>query len=120
LNLQFLARGTNPRFRASVKPRAAQSHTPDDRPASALIDTLAAPRNPCDDPEARLLVREQLTNMLHALPTLTPSERAGLAMALNGHSYKHPAPPFTGTPKAASQAAYRARRKLAAALSRAA
>ena len=97
-----------------------QSHTPDDRPASALIDTLAAPREPRDDPEARLLVREQLTSMLHALPTLTPSERAGLAMALNGQSYKHPAPTFTGTPKAASQAAYRARRKLAAALSQAA
>jgi DNA-directed RNA polymerase specialized sigma24 family protein len=58
--------------------------------------------------------------MLHALPTLTPSERVGLAMALNGQSYKHPAPTFNGTPKAASQAAYRARRKLAAALSPAA
>jgi RNA polymerase sigma factor (sigma-70 family) len=97
-----------------------QSHAADDRPARALLDTLAAPRTSRDDPEARLLVREQLTHVLHALPMLTPSERAGLAMALNGHSYRHPAPPFTGTPKAASQAAYRARRKLAAALAQAA
>jgi RNA polymerase sporulation-specific sigma factor len=97
-----------------------ESHTVEDRPGSALIDTLAAPHDPRDDPEAHLLVREQLASMLHALPTLTASERAGLAMALNGQSYQHLAPTFTGTPKAASQAAYRARRKLAAALSQAA
>ena len=41
-------------------------------------------------------------------------------MALNGHSYKRHAPTLAGTPKAASQAAYRARRKLAAALTQAA
>ena len=72
------------------------------------------------DPEARLLVREQLTSVLHALPALTPSERAGLAMALNGQSHTRLAPTLAGTPKAASQAAYRARRKLAAALAQAA
>ncbi len=91
-----------------------ESHTPDDRPARALLDTLAAPRDPRADPEARLLVLEQLTGVLRALPALTPSERAGLAMALNGQSYKRLPPTLTGTPKAASQAAYRARRKLAA------
>jgi RNA polymerase sigma factor (sigma-70 family) len=91
----------------------------DDR-APALLDTLSAPRDSRGDPEARLLVREQLSTVLHALPTLTPSERAGLAMALNGESYKQLAPTLPGTPKAASQAAYRARRKLAAALTRAA
>jgi RNA polymerase sporulation-specific sigma factor len=91
----------------------------DDR-APALLDTLSAPRDSRGDPEARLLVREQLTTVLHALPTLTPSERAGLAMALNGESYKRLAPTLLGTPKAASQAAYRARRKLAAALTQAA
>ena len=57
----------------------------DDRPAPALLDTLAR-RDTGTDPELRLLVREQLTSMLRALPALTQSERAGLAMALNGQS----------------------------------
>jgi RNA polymerase sporulation-specific sigma factor len=88
--------------------------------APALLDTLSAPRDSPGDPETRLLMREQLSSMLHALPTLTPNERAGLAMALNGQSYTRLAPTLTCTPKAASQAAYRARRKLAAALAKAA
>jgi RNA polymerase sporulation-specific sigma factor len=88
--------------------------------APALLDTLAAPRDPRSDPEARLLLREQLTGVLHALPELTASERAGLAMALNGQSYKGLPPTLNRTPKAASQAAYRARRKLAAAIAQAA
>jgi hypothetical protein len=65
-------------------------------------------------------VREQLASMLHALPTLTASERAGLVMAVNGESYTNPPPTFGGTPKAASQSACRARRKLAAAMVQAA
>ncbi len=88
--------------------------------APTLLDALAAPRDMRADPEARLIVREQLTSVLRALPALTPSERAGLAMALNEQSYKRLPPTFAGTPKAASQAAYRARRKLAAALPQAA
>jgi RNA polymerase sporulation-specific sigma factor len=92
---------------------------PDKRPP-ALLDTLQAPRISRAEPEASLLAREQLTSVLRALPTLTPRERAGLAMALNGHSCKRHAATLTGTPKAASQAAYRARRKLAAALTQAA
>ena len=98
------------------------SANPADAPhAPTLLDTLAVPADPRADPEARVLVREQLTGVLHALPTLTPSERAGLAMALNGQSYMRQAPAVTGcTPKAASMAAYRARRKLAAAVTHAA
>ena len=97
------------------------SANPADAPhAPTLLDTLAAPRDARADPDARLLVLEQLTGVLRALPALTPSERAGLAMALNGQSYKRLPPTFAGTPKAASQAAYRARRKLAAALPQAA
>jgi RNA polymerase sporulation-specific sigma factor len=88
--------------------------------APALLDTLAAPRDPRADPEARLLLREQLMSVRHALPELTPSERARLAMALNGQSYQRLPPTLNGTPKAASQAAYRARRKLAAAIAQAA
>jgi RNA polymerase sporulation-specific sigma factor len=88
--------------------------------ASTLLDTLAAPRDMRADPEARLMVREQLTSVLRALPALTPSERAGLALALNEQSYERLAPAVTGgTPKAASMAAYRARRKLAAAVTQA-
>jgi RNA polymerase sigma factor (sigma-70 family) len=88
--------------------------------APTLLDTLAAPRDMRADPEARLMVREQLTSVLRALPALTPSERAGLAMALNGHSPTRLASTLPGTPHAASQAAHRARRKLAAALAHAA
>jgi RNA polymerase sporulation-specific sigma factor len=101
-------------------PQERFANPADDGRAPALLDTLAAPRDPRADPEARLLVREQLTGVLRALPALTPSERAGLAMALNGQSYKRLPPTLNGTPKAASQAAYRARRKLAAAVAQAA
>jgi RNA polymerase sporulation-specific sigma factor len=88
--------------------------------APALLGTLAAPPATRADPEARLLMLEQLASVLRALPTLTPSERAALAIALNGHSYTRLAPTSHRTPKAASQAAYRARRKLAAAVAQAA
>lgn len=101
-------------------PQERSANPADDARAPALLDTLAAPRDTRADPEARLLVLEQLTGVLRALSALTPSERAGLAMALNGESYKRLAPTLTGTPKAASQAAYRARRKLAAAVAKAA
>jgi RNA polymerase sporulation-specific sigma factor len=71
------------------------------------------------DPESRLLVREQLDSVLRALPTLTASERAAIAGGLSGHSNGQVALALELTPKAASQAAYRARRKLAAALAQA-
>ena len=92
----------------------------DERPAPALLDTLAARRDPYTDPELRLLVREQLTCMLRALPALTESERAGLAMAIDGQSPTRLASTLPGSPHASSQAAHRARRKLAAALAQAA
>ncbi len=92
----------------------------EDRRALALLDTLAAGRDSRTDPELRLLVREQLTSVLRALPALTDSERAGLAMALNEQSPTRLASTLPGSPHAASQAAHRARRKLAAALARAA
>ncbi|MGH2930579.1 MAG: sigma-70 family RNA polymerase sigma factor [Solirubrobacteraceae bacterium] len=92
----------------------------DDRRAPTLLDTLAARRDTTTDPELRLLLHEQLTSMRRALPGLTESERAGLAMALNGQSPTRLAASLPGSPHAASQAAHRARRKLAAALARAA
>jgi RNA polymerase sporulation-specific sigma factor len=88
--------------------------TAGEHPALRLFDTLAL-RDARSDPEARLLVGEQLTSVVAALPTLTPSERNALARTLAGESYERLAPDF-GTAKAASQAAYRARRKLATAL----
>jgi hypothetical protein len=78
---------------------------------------------PCDartDPESRLLVREQLSSVLRALPTLTASEHTALAGTLNGRSYQQMTPAPFGTWKAAEHAAYRARRKLASALPQAA
>jgi RNA polymerase sigma factor (sigma-70 family) len=93
--------------------RASPAH---DRPSPALIETLAARRDTATDPELRLLVHEQLTSVRQALPSLTPSERAGLAMAVNGQSPTRLASTLPGSPHAASQAAHRARRKLAAAL----
>jgi len=100
-------------------PHEHSANPADDGRAPALLDTLAAPATRAD-PQARLLMLEQLASVLRALPTLTPSERAALAMALNGLSYTRLAPTLGGTPKAASQAAYRARRKLAAAVVQAA
>ena len=97
--------------------RASPSH---DRPSPALIETLTARRDTATDPELRLLVHEQLTSVRRALPSLTASERAGLAMAVNGQSPTRLASTLPGSPHAASQAAHRARRKLAAALARAA
>jgi len=91
-----------------------------ERPAPPLLDTLAARRDTLTDPELRVLVQEQLTSVRRALPTLTQSERAGLAMALNGQSPTRLASTLAGSPHAASQAAHRARRKLAAALAQAA
>ena len=84
--------------------------------APTLLDTLAARRDTATDPELRLLVHEQLTSVRRALPSLTPIERAGLAMAVNGQSPTRLASTLPGSPHAASQAAHRARRKLAAAL----
>jgi len=94
--------------------------SPADSPSLALIETLAARRHTATDPELRLLVHEQLMTVRRALPLLTASERAGLAMAVNGQSPTRLASSLPGSPHAASQAAHRARRKLAAALARAA
>jgi RNA polymerase sporulation-specific sigma factor len=104
----------------SLEAAASSTNGADDRSAVSLLDVLAAPPDARTDPESRLLVREQLDSMLSALPTLTANEQAALAGTLNGRSYQQLAPALGGTPKAVSQAAYRARRKLAAALSRAA
>jgi DNA-directed RNA polymerase specialized sigma24 family protein len=83
-----------------------------------LVDRLATSDDALGDPESRLLVREQLDSMLHTLPTLTATERAALSGGLSGHTNRQLADVLKITPKAASQAGYRARRKLTAALSR--
>ena len=89
--------------------------TANNRPIT-LLDVLPAPCDAHTDPESRLLVREQLSSVLHALPTLTASEHTALAGTLSGHSYQQMAPAPFGTWKAAEHAAFRARRKLEAAL----
>jgi RNA polymerase sigma factor (sigma-70 family) len=78
------------------------------------------PRDARTDPESRLLAHEQLSCLLRALPTLTANERTVLAGSLSGRSYKQMAPAQFGTWRAAEHAHYRARRKLAAALPKAA
>ena len=57
---------------------------------------------------------------LRALPALSARERTALAGTLNGQRYEQMTPAPFPTAKAAEHAAYRARRKLAAARSRAA
>ena len=105
---------------ASLDAPSGRSGQAGERQAQPLLDTVAAGRDACTDPELRLLINEQLISVLRALPDLTESERAGLAMALNGESPTRLAGTLPGSPHAASQAAHRARRKLAAALARAA
>lgn len=90
-----------------------------DRPPLRLIDRLAAAPDAQTDPESRLLVREQLSSVLRAIPTLTAGEQAALARSLTGNDDR-PQPPNAGPSQAACKAAYRARRKLTAAVDRAA
>ncbi|MGZ4251538.1 MAG: sigma factor [Solirubrobacteraceae bacterium] len=99
---------------------ASITHDSNFRSPVTLLDVLPAPCDARTDPEARLLIREQLSSVLRALPTLTASEHTALAGTLSGRSYQQMAPAPFGTWRAAEHAAYRARRKLAAALPRAA
>ena len=85
----------------------------------ALLDALAT-TGTRTDPEARLLVSEQLRDGVRALPSLTERERRALAGTLDGRSYAELGPTIGGSTKAASHAADRARRKLAGALRQAA
>lgn len=102
------------------KPQDPRGSPARDGAAPSLLDRLPARRDTTTDPELRLLIREQLSSMVRALPSLTPNERAGLAMAINGQSPTRLASTLSGSPHASSQAAHRARRKLAAALAEAA
>jgi RNA polymerase sporulation-specific sigma factor len=81
----------------------------------ALLDALAT-TGTRTDPEARLLVSEQLRDVVRALPSLTERERRALAGTLDGRSYAELGPTIGGSTKAASHAADRARRKIGRAL----
>jgi RNA polymerase sporulation-specific sigma factor len=87
--------------------------------ALALLDAVPT-TNTRTDPEARLLVNEQLTTVVRALPSLTARERRALAKTLDGSSYAEVGLTIGGSAKAASHAVDRARRKLAAVLRNAA
>jgi RNA polymerase sigma factor (sigma-70 family) len=87
--------------------------------AVALLDALPA-ADTRTDPETRLFVNEQLRTVVRALPSLTTRERRALAGTLDGRSYEELGPTIGGSTKAASHAADRARRKLAAAVRQAA
>jgi RNA polymerase sigma-H factor len=92
----------------------------DRRRTLRLVDRVQTSHDAERDPESRLLVRERIDSVLNALPTLTASERAAMSGGLSGQTNQQLAQALELTPKAASQAAYRARRKLAAALPEAA
>ncbi|HWD70511.1 MAG TPA: sigma-70 family RNA polymerase sigma factor [Solirubrobacteraceae bacterium] len=87
--------------------------------APSLLDTLAAPSARAD-PESQLLVREQLIAVLRAMASLTLRERIAIVNTIDLKSDYCLAPMLGCTPKAASNVACRARRKLADALPRAA
>ncbi len=99
---------------------SAADGSSDQRLPLRLVYRLSASDDAKSDPESRLLVREQIDSVLHALPTLTATERAATSAGLNDQTNGQLAQALDVTPKAAAQAGYRARRKLAAALPRAA
>ena len=78
------------------------------------VERLSSSDDAETDPELHLVVREQIDSVLHALPTLTASERAATSGGLSGQTNQQLAESLKMIPKAASQAAYRARRRLAA------
>jgi RNA polymerase sigma factor (sigma-70 family) len=96
-------------------PGAAQSG----RPRITLVDVLATPADAHTDPECSLLLHEELTCLLRALPALSDGERTALAGVIDGECYRRLGPALGRTPKGASQVVYRARRKLARALAEA-
>lgn len=87
--------------------------------ALSLLDALRA-TDTQTDPEARLLVNEQLRSMVRTMPSLTQREGRALAGTLDGRSYAEVGQIIGGSTKAASHAADRARRKLATAIRQAA
>lgn len=120
LAVEAAARHKHQVLSRAVRLDAATGSQADDWDRLRPLDHLVASRAASLDPEACLQVREQLRCVVRALPTLTPNERLALAGRLADESYEWLGLSIGGTPKAASQAVYRARRKLAAALARAA
>ena len=100
----------------SLEARTHPGHAGADDTTPCLLDVLAAPRDARTDPEHWLLVHEQLTSVLRAVPQLTVTERAALVSVLNGESHDQLGASLGRTRKGASQVTYRARRKLTAAL----
>ena len=93
--------------------------TSDDRSPPTLLEALPA-TDTRTDPESQLLVNEELRTVVRTVPSLTDRESTALAGTLDGRSYAELGPIIGGSAKAASRAADRARRKLAAALRQAA
>jgi RNA polymerase sporulation-specific sigma factor len=87
--------------------------------ALSLLDAVPS-TDTRTDPEARLLLNEQLRSMVRTMPSLTQSESRALAGMLDGRSHAELGPAIGGSTKAASHAVDRARRKLAVALRNAA
>jgi RNA polymerase sigma factor (sigma-70 family) len=107
---QLLARAVSLNYE-----HGGDSRTGEDRTLLSLVDAFPS-TGTRTDPEAQLLVSEQLRTVIRAVPSLTERERRALAGALDGLTYAELGPIIGGSRKAASHAADRARRKLAGAL----
>jgi RNA polymerase sporulation-specific sigma factor len=77
-----------------------------------LAETLAATGRGDEDPEAKVLAREWLNEILARARTLTPLERRSLELSLNGLGYREIAATLGVQPRAVNNALQRARRKL--------
>ena len=78
-----------------------------------LAETVEATGRPDEDPEAKALAREWLSEILERARTLTPLERSCLTLSANGCGYREIAARLGVRPRAVNNALQRARRKLA-------
>jgi RNA polymerase sporulation-specific sigma factor len=83
-----------------------------------LAETIEATGRPDEDPEAKALAREWLTEILERARTLTPLERSCLTLSANGCGYREIAARLGVRPRAVNNALQRARRKVLAVRSR--
>jgi RNA polymerase sporulation-specific sigma factor len=77
-----------------------------------LAETIEATGRPDEDPAAKALAREWLSEILGRARTLTPLERRCLTLSANGCSYREIAATLGVRPRAVNNALQRARRKL--------
>jgi RNA polymerase sporulation-specific sigma factor len=77
-----------------------------------LAETIEAAGRPDEDPVAKALARERLSEILERARTLTPLERRCLILSTNGCGYREIASRLGVRPRAVNNALQRARRKM--------